>query len=461
MKDGRGRLTSNALVSYVRTKNPENLHLLWAPLKQQINHGKDPESFLKNPRNQVGIEVCQIIMGQAKKATSDKMAVYKAALELGCQTDSVGIWRKFLLALSSPKRAIKKFQKNKANLPACKKIEIVSLSNTTTVIRLHWLEDIQLSSDFCLFAKGTFQAVPAMFYLPPARLWERVCFFEGGPYCEYEMWWDGKSSRKSRHLGTSLNNEPLQWSQKQETKDKERPNTQNKGRNSMKRDGKPQPQRPITKKQQGAIQHPGKIARQMDELFTRIQATASLMLTNINADHPYFRHLTAIEGMAQKGANLKKQLVLSPNPDKAKHEASQRKTSTKMRWPTDILKGAECVLLADDEDMILNIGQQMLKAIGYRVLTAKTGLEAIEIYKKNKNSIALVILGLMMPDQDSCMKVYKTIRELNPGVGILISSGYTIDRDARQILEHGRNGFIQRPFSIKQLSEKMRAILDN
>lgn len=203
----------------------------------------------------------------------------------------------------------------------------------------------------------------------------------------------------------------------------------------------------------------------MDELFTRIQATVSLMLTNINTDHPYFQHLTAIDGMAQKGAKLKKQLVLSPNPspnpDKAKHEASQRKTSTKMRWPTDVLKGAEWVLLADDEDMLLNIDQQMLKALGYRVLTAKTGLEAIEIYKKNKNSIALVILGLMMPDQDSSMKVYKTIRELNLGVGILISSGYTIDRDARQILEHGRNGFIQRPFSIKQLSEKIRAILDN
>ncbi len=460
MKDGRGRLTSNALVSYVRTKNPENLHLLWEPLQQQLNHGKDPESFLNNPRNRVGIEVCQIIMGQAKKATSDKMAVYKAALELGCQTDSAGIWRRFLLAFSSPKRAIKKFRKNKANLPACEKIEVVSLSNTSTVIRLHWLGDIRLSSDFCLFAKGTFQAVPAMFHLPPARLWERVCFFEGGPYCEYEMWWDEKSSRKSRHLGTNLNNEPLQKAQKQETKDKEKPNTQNQGRNRMKQDGKAQPQSQTTKKQQRAIPNRGKITLQIDELFTRIQATASLMLTNINADHPYFQHLTEIERMAQKGANLKKQLVLSPNPDKAKHEASQREASKKMRWPTDVLKGTEWVLLADGEDMLLNLGQQMLKAIGYRVLTAKTGLEAIEIYKKNK-TIALVILGLMMDDQDSSMKVYKTIRKLNPGVGFLISSGYTIDYDTRQILAHERNGFIQRPFSIKQLSEKMRAILDN
>lgn len=229
----------------------------------------------------------------------------------------------------------------------------------------------------------------------------------------------------------------------------------------MNKKSKPQLQSQTTKKRQAVIPHPGKITRQIDELFTRIQATTSLMLTNINADHPYYQHLIAIDGMAQKGISLKKQLVFSPNSVKSRTETSQRKASTKSHWPADILKGAECVLLADDEDMLLNIGRQMLKAIGYKVLTAKTGLEAIEVYKKNKNSIALVILGLMINDKDSSMKVYKTIRELNSDVGILISSGYTIDSDTMQVLEHGRNGFIQRPFSIKQLSEKVRAILDS
>jgi CheY-like chemotaxis protein len=112
----------------------------------------------------------------------------------------------------------------------------------------------------------------------------------------------------------------------------------------------------------------------------------------------------------------------------------------------------------DDEDMIIDVGEQFLEEMGYRVLTARSGKEATEIYEKNKDKIDLIILDMIMPDM-SGGDTFDRVKEINPEIKVLLSSGYSINGQATEILERGCNGFIQKPFNMKQVSRKIREIL--
>ena len=124
----------------------------------------------------------------------------------------------------------------------------------------------------------------------------------------------------------------------------------------------------------------------------------------------------------------------------------------------EILTGSETVLLVDDEQLIIDVGGKLLQRMGYRVLTADNGNQAIEIYRQNKGTIEIVILDLIMP-QVSGGEVYDRLKEIDPQVKVLLSSGYSAESQAAEILRRGCNGFIQKPFRPEALSKKIRAIL--
>jgi PAS domain S-box-containing protein len=126
----------------------------------------------------------------------------------------------------------------------------------------------------------------------------------------------------------------------------------------------------------------------------------------------------------------------------------------------EIQQGHETVLLVDDEDMIIDVGQDMLRAAGYEALLARSGKEAIEVYKKNKDKVALVILDMIMPDMGGG-ETYDRMKEINPDIKVLLSSGYSIDGQATEILDRGCDGFIQKPFNVSRLSQRIRKILDS
>jgi len=126
----------------------------------------------------------------------------------------------------------------------------------------------------------------------------------------------------------------------------------------------------------------------------------------------------------------------------------------------DTLGGFETVLFVDDEEMITEIGENLLKWLGYKVFIAGTGKEAIEIYEENKEQIDIVLLDMIMPDM-SGSDTYDRMKEINPKVKVLLSSGYSINGQATEILDRGCNGFIQKPFKIKELSQKLREVLDD
>ncbi|RJP93888.1 MAG: PAS domain S-box protein [Desulfobacteraceae bacterium] len=121
--------------------------------------------------------------------------------------------------------------------------------------------------------------------------------------------------------------------------------------------------------------------------------------------------------------------------------------------------GRETILLIDDESMILEVGTEILKMLGYTVLTANSGKTAEAIFKENKNEISLVILDMIMPEMSGSI-LYDQLKKTDPDVRVLLSSGYSMNEQATEIIKKGCNGFIQKPFDIAALSHKIRNIID-
>ena len=137
------------------------------------------------------------------------------------------------------------------------------------------------------------------------------------------------------------------------------------------------------------------------------------------------------------------------------HAAAYRDVLTK----TELVKGSETVLLVDDEDMIIKVAQAMLEKLGYRVIVAIDGEQAVDTVKKRGNDIDLVILDLIMPGIKGG-EAFDIIHEIHPAMPVILSSGYSLNGQAHDIMQRGCNGFIQKPFNISELSQKVRKILD-
>lgn len=125
-----------------------------------------------------------------------------------------------------------------------------------------------------------------------------------------------------------------------------------------------------------------------------------------------------------------------------------------------IQKGQGTILIVDDEQVILDVGSSMLKALGYRVITADGGRNAVEIVSAHESDIDLVLLDMIMPDMDGG-KTFDAIRKIRSELPVVLSSGYSRTGQAEAILGRGCNGFIQKPFNISELSTIINNILEN
>ena len=117
------------------------------------------------------------------------------------------------------------------------------------------------------------------------------------------------------------------------------------------------------------------------------------------------------------------------------------------------------MLLIDDEEMILDVGSEMLEALGYKVMTAAGGKLGLKIYEQNRDKIDLVILDMIMPEFGGA-DTFEALRRIDPSIRVLLSSGYSVEGQAKEIIQNGCKGFIQKPFSMTELSRKIRRILN-
>lgn len=125
-----------------------------------------------------------------------------------------------------------------------------------------------------------------------------------------------------------------------------------------------------------------------------------------------------------------------------------------------LVKGSETILLVEDEERIIQVAQAMLEKLGYRVIIARDGKRAVDTVIKLGDAIDLVILDLIMPEMDGD-KAFDLIREIQPAMPVILSSGYSLSGQANAIVQRGCNAFIQKPFDISELSRKIRKILDD
>ncbi len=123
--------------------------------------------------------------------------------------------------------------------------------------------------------------------------------------------------------------------------------------------------------------------------------------------------------------------------------------------------GTETILLVDDEEFIRDLGKQILKRSGYTVLTATDGKEALELYKREKEKISLVILDLIMPEMGGKQCLEELLR-IDPKARVsFIASGFGASGQTKEAIETGAKGFVSKPYKMKGVLQAVREALDS
>jgi PAS domain S-box-containing protein len=126
---------------------------------------------------------------------------------------------------------------------------------------------------------------------------------------------------------------------------------------------------------------------------------------------------------------------------------------------SELLNGKETILLVDDEEGTILVEKLMLEELGYTVFPAQSGKKAIELYNENKAGFDLVALDIIMPEMNG-KDTYNELKKINPAVRVLLVSGYSLNKQIEELMGLGCMGYIQKPFDIIQLSQKIRQVLD-
>ncbi|PIE59524.1 MAG: hypothetical protein CSA32_04000 [Desulfobulbus propionicus] len=140
-----------------------------------------------------------------------------------------------------------------------------------------------------------------------------------------------------------------------------------------------------------------------------------------------------------------------------KHEKPKKSDTTV--FPVSQLEGSGRVLLIDDDELIRSTTKELLKVAGYQVLTASDGAEGLALYSENREEIDIVILDLIMPKM-SGKECFLGLRKLDPEVKVILSSGFGQDDKILEMLDAGAVTFLQKPFTIKSLTDILTTHLE-
>ena len=126
---------------------------------------------------------------------------------------------------------------------------------------------------------------------------------------------------------------------------------------------------------------------------------------------------------------------------------------------SELLKGKETILLVDDEEGTILVEKLMLEELGYTVFPARSGKQAIELYRQDTAGFDLVALDMIMPEM-SGKDTFEELKKINPKVKVLLVSGYSLNKQIEELMGLGCKEYIQKPFDIVQLSQKIREVLE-
>jgi len=126
----------------------------------------------------------------------------------------------------------------------------------------------------------------------------------------------------------------------------------------------------------------------------------------------------------------------------------------------DLPQRPQTLLIVDDEEALVELVRRMVERNGYRTLAARSAGEALDLYRAHRDEIDLVITDLVMGDRDG-WEVARELREINPDVRILVSTGFHDEDDIGRMLQAGIRGVVLKPYQSQQLLEKVREALDS
>jgi len=139
--------------------------------------------------------------------------------------------------------------------------------------------------------------------------------------------------------------------------------------------------------------------------------------------------------------------------------ASEKPVRPRPARTESMLRGSETILLVDDEPMVTDVGAKMMSRLGYRVLTAASGAEALATFAEHHAGIDIVVLDMIMPEMNG-EQTFHGLQEIDKTVRVIFSSGYSRNHQAVQETSCSQHPFIQKPFDIVKLSRKLREVLD-
>lgn len=129
------------------------------------------------------------------------------------------------------------------------------------------------------------------------------------------------------------------------------------------------------------------------------------------------------------------------------------------RIPSKSRGERETILIVDDEPFIIDVTRDILNTFNYKILAAKSGQEAIRLYWQQGDRIDLVILDMIMPDMGG-EDTFDLLKAIQPNVRVILFSGYSVTGQVQKLIDRGCRGFLPKPFSMTDLSEKVRTVLD-
>ncbi len=135
----------------------------------------------------------------------------------------------------------------------------------------------------------------------------------------------------------------------------------------------------------------------------------------------------------------------------------ERVDSIQMKMPEDV-GGTETILVVEDEKCLLDLARLMFESKGYTVLAAKDGVEAVELYKQNRENISLVFSDIGLPRLNG-KEVFLKLKEMDPDVKVIFTSGIFVDIKT-ELLKNGAKDFIQKPYKQEDVLQKIRRVLD-
>ena len=189
--------------------------------------------------------------------------------------------------------------------------------------------------------------------------------------------------------------------------------------------------------------------RMFDPLFTtkKMGKGTGLGLASVYGIIQAYKGYITVKSKEGKGTRVR---VYLPASDKASSVTNATKESM------DHGKGT--ILLVDDELSLLQVGSEMLTALGYEVLPADNGQDAIDTYTAHRENIDLVILDMIMPGMTGG-EVFIRLKKIDPEIKAILSSGYSLDDQGKKMMDSGFRGFLKKPFGMKDLSIKIKEVL--